>query len=235
MTEPDELSEEEIAAIAQHLSEAIAVAFCESDRSWRPIPFLPLSISIIPDTDVTEEWEVLVGTGAVHVVQGGCVMLDQEAINRFSDACADALSGALKRYSNLRRLFPFSPLFIDTKRYSARRREETLAYVGGTFPRGVASSSVSVRNVTEEGHMLLSFHERISKAIVISEVCGLSDALALIDRYLFRETCPAICLTCDYVETHARTECTGGVPSALPRPWCRHLSSSVSCPATSRT
>jgi hypothetical protein len=35
---------------------------------------------------------------------------------------------------------------------------------------------------------------------IFCECCGFSDVPELIDRYLLRERCPALCLTCGYVE-----------------------------------
>jgi hypothetical protein len=34
----------------------------------------------------------------------------------------------------------------------------------------------------------------------ICECCGFRDVAGLVGRYLFKERCPALCLTCGYVE-----------------------------------
>jgi hypothetical protein len=60
--------------------------------------------------------------------------------------------------------------------------------------------------------MLLPRIERTRKVITICRVCYFAGIAELIDHYLFNDTCPAICLTCDYIEDHAREESAGWCP-----------------------
>ena len=54
--------------------------------------------------------------------------------------------------------------------------------------------------------MALSQDERIGKVITISRTCGFPGIPELVDHYLFDTACPAICLSCDYVEERAPDE-----------------------------
>jgi predicted Zn-ribbon and HTH transcriptional regulator len=60
--------------------------------------------------------------------------------------------------------------------------------------------------------MLLPRHERIRKAITIGIICDFPSIAELVDRYLFEDMCPAICLTCDYIEDQERQETAGWCP-----------------------
>jgi hypothetical protein len=53
----------------------------------------------------------------------------------------------------------------------------------------------------------------IARLLMIFERWGYRDVPELIDRYLFKETCPAICLTCGHVEDRSSDAMEG---------WCRH-------------
>jgi hypothetical protein len=46
----------------------------------------------------------------------------------------------------------------------------------------------------------------------ICDCCGFRDVHALIERYLFKERCPAFCLTCGYIEEQAPETFAGRCP-----------------------
>ena len=60
--------------------------------------------------------------------------------------------------------------------------------------------------------MSLPRHERICRVITICTVCDFPGIAELVDHYLFEETCPAICLTCDYIEDCVREQNAGWCP-----------------------
>ena len=60
--------------------------------------------------------------------------------------------------------------------------------------------------------VFLHRHERIRKVITICTVCNFPGIAELVDHYLFNDTCPAICLLCDYIEDHEREQNAGWCP-----------------------
>jgi hypothetical protein len=60
--------------------------------------------------------------------------------------------------------------------------------------------------------MSLPRHERIRRVITICTVCDFPGIAELVDHYLFEETCPAICLACDYIEDYERDQNAGWCP-----------------------
>jgi hypothetical protein len=60
--------------------------------------------------------------------------------------------------------------------------------------------------------MPLPHRERIRRVITICRACDFPGIPELVDHYLLRDTCPAICLRCDYIERHEQQQSAGWCP-----------------------
>jgi hypothetical protein len=60
--------------------------------------------------------------------------------------------------------------------------------------------------------MHLTREPDVASLVRICECCGFREVGELIEHYLFRESCPALCLSCGYIEEKAPETFSGWCP-----------------------